>query len=187
MSNIQQQLEQKEEALAVALAQQKDADAFRKLVELYDRRLLYFARRLLGECEEAFDAVQSTWLQVHRSLHQLASPQAFRVWLYKIAHAQVVTLLRKQSGQRHLIMNDVEASEVPDNFQDVSLFDNAEQVHVALQDLSVDHRRVLVLRFLEDMSVEEIAEVLACSSGTVKSRLHYAKEALRKRIEELES
>jgi RNA polymerase sigma-70 factor (ECF subfamily) len=74
---------------------------------------------------------------------------------------------------------------VDDASVDTAAFDNAELVHVALQDLSVDHRRVLTLRFLEDMSIEEIAEVVGLSSGTVKSRLHYAKFALRRRIEEL--
>jgi RNA polymerase sigma-70 factor (ECF subfamily) len=58
-------------------------------------------------------------------------------------------------------------------------------VHAALQNLSIDHRRVLTLRFLEDMSVEEIAEVVGGPVGTVKSRLHYAKKSLRARIEEL--
>ncbi|MBL8851130.1 MAG: sigma-70 family RNA polymerase sigma factor, partial [Planctomycetaceae bacterium] len=62
---------------------------------------------------------------------------------------------------------------------------NAELVHAALGALSVDHRRVLTLRFLEDMSIEDIAAVLSCSHGTIKSRLHYAKAALRRRIEEL--
>jgi RNA polymerase sigma-70 factor (ECF subfamily) len=68
---------------------------------------------------------------------------------------------------------------------EMAAFDNAELVHRALEDLSVDHRRVLALRFLEEMSIEEIAEVVGCSAGTVKSRLHYAKLALRRRIEEL--
>lgn len=187
MADIEQQLEQKEEALNVALAQQKNPLAFRALVELYDRRLLYFVRRLLGESEEVFDVVQSIWLQVHRSLHKLASPHAFRIWLYKIAHGQVVTVLRKQGSHNPLAIVNEQTIDVPDQSQDLQLLENAEQVHVALQDLSVDHRRVLVLRFMEEMSVEEIAEVLACNVGTVKSRLHYAKEALRKRIQELES
>jgi RNA polymerase sigma-70 factor (ECF subfamily) len=64
-------------------------------------------------------------------------------------------------------------------------FENAELVHVALSALSVDHRRVLTLRFLEEMTVEEIAEVIGCNPGTVKSRLHYARISLRRRIEDL--
>jgi RNA polymerase sigma-70 factor (ECF subfamily) len=68
---------------------------------------------------------------------------------------------------------------------DEAAFENAELVHLALHGLSVDHRRALTLRFLEDMTIEEIAEVIGCRSGTVKSRLHYAKIALRRRIEEL--
>ncbi|MGE5138578.1 MAG: RNA polymerase sigma factor [Rudaea sp.] len=63
---------------------------------------------------------------------------------------------------------------------DAAAFDSAELVYAALRNLSVDHRRVLTLRFLEDMSIEEIGEVVGLSSGTVKSRLHYAKHALRR-------
>ncbi len=73
----------------------------------------------------------------------------------------------------------------PDAAVEDATFDDAELVHAALVGLSVDHRRVLTLRFLEDMPIEEIAEVVGCAPGTVKSRLHYAKLALRRRIEEL--
>ena len=73
---------------------------------------------------------------------------------------------------------------VSDASVDDAAFENAELVHQAnCTGLSVDHRRVLTLRFLEDMTIEEIAEVVGCSPGTVKSRLHYAKLALRRRIE----
>ena len=93
--------------------------------------------------------------------------------------------LRRKST-RAVFANDADTSQVEDDENvDSSAFDNAELVHVALRDLSVDHRRVLTLRFLEDMSIDEIAEVIGQGSGTVKSRLHYAKLALRRRIEEL--
>jgi RNA polymerase sigma-70 factor (ECF subfamily) len=74
--------------------------------------------------------------------------------------------------------------DVPDVNLPDSIFDVADLVHAGLRSLSIDHRRVLTLRFLENMSIEEIANVLQCSSGTVKSRLHYAKAALCRRIEE---
>ena len=178
-------LERIEERLTVLLAQKGDREAFGRLVDRYDKRLLYFVRRLLGETDDALDLLQSVWLIVHRRLRKLKSPEAFRVWLYQIAHDQAVTELRRKT-RRPISFEEPTELPSPDaaNLDDTA-FDNAELVHVALGDLSVDHRRVLTLRFLEEMSIEEIAEVVGCADGTVKSRLHYAKAALRRRIEEL--
>ena len=173
-----------QEALCVVRAQQGDRDAFANLVDTYDRRLLYFIRRLIGETDEASDVVQSVWLQVHRSLRKLKSPRAFRVWLYRIAHAQAMTLLRQRMSAEELF-ETLEDLDVPTDSQEFAISENAELIHLALQDLSVVHRRVLVLRFLEDMTIEEIAQVLECRSGTVKSRLYYARVSLRQRIKEM--
>jgi RNA polymerase sigma-70 factor (ECF subfamily) len=178
-------LQQIHERLLVLCAQEGNRGAFSRLVDLYDRRLLYFIRRILGETEGALDVLQSVWLNVHRKLARLKAPDAFRVWLYRIAHDQAISELRRKS-RRPVPLDDVESIPAADETGiDAAAFDNAELVHVALQDLSVDHRRVVTLRFLEDMSLEEIAEVVGLTPGTVKSRLHYAKHALRRRIEEL--
>jgi RNA polymerase sigma-70 factor (ECF subfamily) len=178
-------LQQIRERLTVLHAQQGDRAAFARLVDLYDRRLLYFVRRILGESDGALDVLQSVWLNVYRNLRKLKAPDAFRVWLYRIAHDRAVTELRRR-GRLPVLLDDSQVVPAVDgNSVDESAFDNAELVHVALECLSVDHRRVLTLRFLEDMSIEEIGEVVGCSAGTVKSRLHYAKQALRRRIEEL--
>ncbi len=175
---------QTEERLTVLLAQQGDQDAFRRLVDLYDRRLLYFVRRILGGADGALDVLQSVWLAVHRRLRNLQSPAAFRPWLYRVAHDQAVTELRRKT-RRPVLFEDAPVCPPDLAREDEAVFENAELVHAALLGLSLDHRRVLTLRFLEDMPVEEIAEVIGCGAGTVKSRLHYAKAALRRRIEEM--
>lgn len=185
MSGITDKLQQSEEAVLVLLAQRGDGEAFRALVEMYDRRLLYFIRRMLNETDEAFDVLQGVWLRVHRNLRTLKSPRAFRVWLCRIAHDQALSALRRRS-RRPVVLEDLPPGDVPDDNRPEASFDAADLVHAALGSLSVDHRRVLTLRFLEDMSIEEIAGVLECSAGTVKSRLHYARAALRRRIEEIE-
>jgi RNA polymerase sigma-70 factor, ECF subfamily len=180
------ELHEIEERLTVLLAQQGDRDAFSRLLDWYDKRLFYFVHRILGETDGALDILQSVWMTVHRMLGKLQSPDAFRVWLYRIAHDQAVSELRRKS-KRPVLFEETATLEPADHASaaEEAAFENAELVHVALQDLSVDHRRVLTLHFLEDMPIEEIAEVVGCSSGTVKSRLHYAKKALRRRIEEL--
>lgn len=76
----------------------------------------------------------------------------------------------------------IEHSDVTDAWDEFEAMENAELVHRALESLSHEHREVLTLRFLEQMDVNEIAEVVGCPTGTVKSRLHYAKTSLRKQI-----
>lgn len=172
-----------EEALLVLLAQSGDRDAFRSLVDRYDRRLLYFVRRIVNDEEDAYDVVQAVWLFVHRKLRSLRAPQAFRVWIYRIAHDQAVAALRKRTREPIVVDETSIETIVDDRGPDLDF--DVELVHAALGALSVDHRRVLTLRFLEDMNIEDIAEVLRCKPGTIKSRLHYAKAELRRRIEEL--
>ncbi len=178
-------LPQIHERLLVLCAQQGNREAFSRLVDLYDRRLLYFVRRILGHTDGALDVLQSVWLTVHRKLTTLQAPDAFRVWLYRITHDQAISELRKRL-KRPLPVDDFETALITaEESADVVAFDNAELVHQALHELSINHRRVLTLRFLEEMSIEEIAQVVGHNVGTVKSRLHYAKLALRRRIEEL--
>lgn len=177
-------LSEVEEAWTVISAQQGDANAFRRLVDRYDGRLLYFIRRILGESETAFDVLQSVWLAVHRKLRSLKAPAAFRVWLYRIAHDQAVSQLRSAVREEALLAELQETAGLG-AAEDGESFENAELVHQALRELSMDHRRVLTLHFLEEMRIEDIAAVLDCPQGTVKSRLHAAKFALRRRIGEL--
>ena len=176
------EFQQLEEAMFVLLAQQGDGEAFRTLVELYDRRLLYFIRRILGETEEAFDVLQEVWLRVHRSLRKLQSPRAFRVWLYRIAHDLAISALRRT--RREVQFEEPPLDELPDGNLPDSVFEAVDLVHTALMSLTLAHRSVLTLRFLEDMSIEEISKVLECSPGTIKSRLHYAKAAIGRHVEE---
>jgi RNA polymerase sigma-70 factor, ECF subfamily len=179
------ELPQVDERLLVLCAQQGNREAFSRLIDLYDRRLLYFIGRILSDTDGALDVLQSVWLTVHRKLAALQAPEAFRVWLYRITHDLAVSELRRKV-KRPAPIDDVEtASIAEDESGDDASFDNAELVHRALDLLSIDHRQVLTLRFLEGMSIEEIARVVGRHAGTVKSRLHYAKLALRRRIEEL--
>ncbi|MCI0464010.1 MAG: sigma-70 family RNA polymerase sigma factor [Gemmataceae bacterium] len=168
----------------VRAAQSGDPEAFRRLVDAYDRRLLYFVLRLLPDADRALDLLQDVWLIVLRRLPTLRAPQAFRCWLYQIAHDQVVSQVRRDRREERAVEelrhHSAEADEGPE-----PAFERADLVHQALQRLSPEHREVLLLRFLEGMTLEEIAEALRCSLGTVKSRLHYARQALRQHVEKL--
>lgn len=176
--------EQIEVRLLILRSQQGDPDAFRRLVERFDRRLLYFVTSLINDPEQSLDVSQETWLSVFRQFPKLSSPAAFRTWVYKIAYGKSVELLRKlqrlpRTGDG-VLLPEAAASE-----NDYVQLENAELVHSALSRLTIDHREVLVLHFMENMSVDDMAQVLGCPPGTVKSRMHYARLAIRLVIEEL--
>lgn len=173
------------EQVLVRQAQRGSHDAFGLLVERYDRRLLYYVRRLLGDGDESFDVLQAAWLQVFRKLSSLKSPQAFRVWLYRIVHDQAVSHLRRERRQPPSVGEDaIESIAVEQPMAD-ELLANVELVHLALRDIKWEYREVLTLRYLEDLAVDEISVVTDLPEGTVKSRLYYARIALKTRIEEL--
>ncbi len=171
------------ERLLVIRAQAREQQAFRELVERYERRLLYYIRRILGDGSESADVSQEVWLRVFMKLPSLRAPEAFRVWLYKIAHDQTVSHLRRRPKESAATEKDLPAVAEGDPRNELDILENAELVHGALERLSQPHREVLTLRFLEDLGLAEIAEIVGCDVGTVKSRLHYAKTSLREQME----
>ena len=172
-----------EERIEVLLAQQGDMEAFRRLVTLYERRLLYYILRFVEDADQALDVLQEVWLSAFRLLPRLDAPEAFRVWLYKITHGKTVEFLRRDAALRHRSRElQVTQRMLP---RARSPCGDVELVHQALAYLSVEHRGVLVLHFLEGMRLEEIAQSLSCPLGTVKSRMYHAKRSLRDVIERL--
>lgn len=91
-----------DEARLVLAAQRGERSAFAGLVELYDRRLLYFTHRLLGNHATAMDVMQEVWLAAYRHLARLRDAQAFRTWIYRLAHDRAVTELRRQGKWKAL-------------------------------------------------------------------------------------
>jgi RNA polymerase sigma-70 factor (ECF subfamily) len=166
------------ERVLVLRCQAGDEAAFEELVGSYSSRLRYFLRKMLGEADRAEDVLQEVWLLVLRGLPKLADPGAFPAWLYRIARDRTCRELRERRPLRPL--EDTDLAEEPGD--DIRLED-AEHIHAALNELAPEHREVLVLRFLESMTYEEIARVTSCPVGTVRSRIHYAKRALRCALE----
>lgn len=171
------------ECRLVVQAQMRDPAAFRELVHCYERRLLYYLNRMLGSGGESLDVMQDVWLMVFRKLPALEVPQAFRVWFYKIAHDVAVSHLRRTRRLYQSAADGVSVCGESERWNEFEALERAELVHRTLERLSPPHREVLALRFLEGLDIAEIAAIVGCSPGTVKSRLHYAKHALRLQIE----
>jgi RNA polymerase sigma-70 factor (ECF subfamily) len=174
-------LEQALQQTLVVRCQTGDRNAMEELFLRHNRALGYYLRRMLNEADAA-DLQQEVWLTVIRRIKQLRNPEAFVVWLYQIARNRAVNRLSAQHPTESLR----ECAAV-DNCADVADPEfspiDAAQIHKALAHLSVPHREVLLLRFMEDLSYEQIAEITNCNVGTVRSRLHYAKLALHRRLE----
>jgi RNA polymerase sigma-70 factor (ECF subfamily) len=170
------------ERVLVVRCQAGDEAAFEELVERYAPKLRYFLRKLLSSAEAADDCLQDVWLEVFRGLARLADPQAFRAWVYRIARDRAFGLLRKGRRQEQPLGE----IDVPDEAADESEFspEDAARIHAALDRLPAEQREVLVLRFLEEMSYDEIARVTSQPLGTVRSRIHYAKRALGRALRE---
>ncbi len=184
MTDLPNDPEQLHERILVLRAQVGDRAAFHELVDLYQERLTYYVNRQVQDWHLVRDILQQVWLDVFRKLGKLQSPNAFRVWLYRIAHDRVVTYIRRQrvdsKAQERLAMDAVDT----EHWNDLDLLENAELVHFALNKLSIVHREIMTLRFLEEMDIHDIARVMKCSEGTAKSRLHYARLAVRRIVEE---
>lgn len=168
------------EQLTVLRAQSGDDAAFARLVEHYHPRLLYFVRRLAGE-SAADDILQNVWLDAYNQKGRLKAPEAWSVWLYRIAHNKAVQAIRKDARYQPLSETEI-ASDAPVDDSSWSAEDAA-LVHQAIETLSPEHREAVTLRFIEDMSYADIAEVVGCGVGTVRSRLHYAKQKIRDYVE----
>jgi RNA polymerase sigma-70 factor (ECF subfamily) len=164
------------ERVLVLRCQAFDPAAFEELVERYGPRLRYYLRKMLRQAD-IDDALQDVWCDALGGLHRLVDPAALPAWLYRIARVRAIRILRK----RGRTWRPLPMAEVPEPAGDAEEFtaEDAGQVHAALDRLAPEHREVLVLRFLESMAYEDIARVVGCSTGTVASRIHYAKRALR--------
>lgn len=160
-----------------------NSGALERLVELWERPLYCYVRHLLNAEEEAKDLTQNIWLNVVRKVRAVRDPAAFPAWLFKVARTHVATHFR---GTRLLdpLPEDARAEDASvADANDFSSTLNAEELHWGLSQLSPSHSECLILHFLEGFSVKEVAGITGVSVGTVKSRLHYAKKALREVLE----
>jgi RNA polymerase sigma-70 factor (ECF subfamily) len=168
------------EQLLVLRCQTGDEHAFRELVGRYGPRLAYYLRKLFSNADWADDVAQDVWLDVFRQLPRLQDVGAFAQWLYRIARGHGMLAARRR-GRMPTTTEDVDL--VVDRKEPAFSPDDAAAIHAALDQLEPAHREALVLRFLEDLSYEEIGVIVGCPTGTVRSRIHYAKLSLKRLLD----
>jgi RNA polymerase sigma-70 factor (ECF subfamily) len=168
------------ERVLVLRCQTGEPVALAELIARYGPRLRFYLRKMAGDAA-VDDLLQDVWIDVFANVARLNDPAAFAAWVYRIARDKAYRLLRARRVP--LIELDDELCDVTSDDEDEWTPDDAAAVRAALDKLPAAHREVLLLQFVEEMTYEQIAALTACPVGTVRSRIHYAKRALRAAIE----
>jgi RNA polymerase sigma-70 factor (ECF subfamily) len=166
--------------LLVLRCQAGGKQSFELLVRRWQRRLWRYARTLSGSDDAAWDVAQETWMAILRRIRRLSDPAWFPAWAYRIMRNKCADYCRAASRQRELA--NVLAQQPTAN-DDPPQEGPAGAVAEALRRLPADRRELLRLKYGEDLNILEIAVVLGIPAGTVKSRLHHAREELRRILE----
>ena len=161
-------------AVLVLRAQSGDRAAFDALLRTIDGDLLRYVRRLIGNDSRAEDCVQDTLIQVVRNIEWLRDPALFRPWCFRIASRAAFRMIKREQPHEELGEVVAETREL-DPWQ-------RERLLGALPKLSAASRAVILLHYFEEMTISDVAAVLAVSPGTVKSRLSYGLSQLRKEM-----
>ena len=182
-----QQLKDLDDSKVVAAYLAGSYRGFDILVERYQKRLLNFVYRMIGDRERGEDLVQEVFIRVHRHLHRFDQSKKFSTWIYTIASNLAKNELRNRSRSPLVLFQTIrknwEADHRPLQFEDPHYKPDdmyhkrhlRELVQQSVEQLPKHHRVVFVLRELEGKTYEEIAEITACNLGTVKSRLNRAR------------
>ncbi len=167
----------------VSLSQAGSTEALDGLTRRWTPRLLRYAARVLGGsdgAEAARDVVQETWIGAIRGLRGLRDPAQFSAWIYGIATRKCADSIRANTRRRRLDaqVTAEERSRPVENPTSVQHID----LTTAIRELPPIHRAVVHLFYREELSVDEIASVLGIPAGTVKSRLHHARDAIKRQL-----
>lgn len=174
------------DADAVAAVLAGDVDAYAILVERYRDAYMRFAVRMLGDREDADDALQSAFVRGYRNLGKCQDPSRFGAWLYQIAINECRTAgTRRGRRELRLVRGDVALERVVGDdhaTDDVAL---REEIQRALDQLDADQREAFILKHVEDLSYEEMSELTGLGVSALKMRVKRACERLRPMLEEV--
>jgi RNA polymerase sigma-70 factor (ECF subfamily) len=172
-----------EDAALVARSLKGDDDAFRTLVERYERPLYWIAHDVLLDADEARDVVQETFVRAHAALASFDASRDLLNWLYRIARNLAIDAHRRRR-RRAAPVEDLTEVPAAAPATDAADGDVAARVHAVLADLPVEYRLALTLRELHGLAPLEIARITDCSYPTARWRLHRARALFRRRWEE---
>ncbi|MFQ5664983.1 MAG: sigma-70 family RNA polymerase sigma factor [Candidatus Binatia bacterium] len=173
-----------------------DKEAFRELVERYQRKVVSVALGMVHNREDAIDIAQETFVRAFENLAKFKGESSFYTWLYRIVVNRAIDFQRRErrhptigweeengpGGAGEGYEETLKKERLEDPYQQVHAHEIGDRVSEAINELTPDHKAVILLREVEGLSYEEISRVMQCSKGTVMSRLHYARKKLQKKL-----
>lgn len=183
-----------DERLLIRRCKARDGEAFNQVVVRYQERILNVLYRMTGDYQTALDLCQETFVRAYRAIESFEERSALSTWLYRIA-ANLCLSHRRYRRRRPETSLDAGRSsdgeglapiDVPDSTMEpgaaLDVQEKRQKVRAMIEELEPDFRSVVVLRDLEGLSYEEVAEVLGCPVGTIRSRLHRARLELKEKL-----
>ena len=178
------------EALLIDHLREGDETALAPLVDKYKRMVHRLAMQITRNHEDANDVMQETFIKVYQSIHTFRQEAAFETWIYRIAVNEALNFVKRRKRRRESPLDTIKESDFSADLRHKA--EKANDPHIqaekselrhwvtkAVNSLSLKHRIVVILHELEGLTHAEVASILNCSEGTVRSRLHYARKQLR--------
>ena len=172
-----------------------DQNAFAEIVELYKDKVFQLCYRMLGNRHEAEDIAQEAFLRAYVNIHSYDTKRKFSTWLYRIATNLSIDRIRKKkpdyyldaevAGAEGLTMYSQVAADVMLPEDEVESLELQEIIQNEILKLPDKYRSVIVLKYIDELSLKEISEILDLPVGTVKTRIHRGREALRNQLRHL--
>src|SRR5437762_4604567 len=178
-----------EDTLLVKRARNGDMAAYDDLIRRYQERIHATIYHMTANHEDANDLAQETFIKGYQALKSFKGDSSFFTWVYRIAVNKTINFLKQRKNKTHMSLNDLDfnAEHDPDLValvsdktprRDVNLIELQEKLNAAMQKLSEIHRLVVTLHDVQGLSHEEIGKIMDCNTGTVRSRLFYARQQL---------
>lgn len=182
----------------VKLAQDGDVHAYDELMRRHQSKIYALIYNMTSNQQDAEDLVQEVFLKGFKVLKRFQGKSSFYTWIYRIAVNRTINFVKQRKNRSAWSLNDLDASIENDPayvelssrdtpFRDASISELQEKLNAALQKLSEKHRAVVVLHDIQGVPHEEIGKMMGCSSGTVRSRLFYARQQLQAELSEYTS
>ena len=173
----------------VKRAQSGNLEAYDDLIRRYQERIYATIYHMTSNHEDANDLAQETFIKAFQALKSFKGDSSFFTWVYRIAVNKTINFLKQRKNKTHMSLNDLDfnAEHDPDLValvsdktprRDVSLIELQEKLNGAMQKLSEIHRLVVTLHDVQGLSHEDISKIMGCNTGTVRSRLFYARQQL---------
>lgn len=178
-----------DESQLVDRARRGDMAAYDELVQRYQQRIYATVYHMTSNHEDANDLAQEAFIKAYQALKSFKGGSSFYTWVYRIAVNKTINFLKQRKNRTHMSLNDLDfnAENDPDLValtsektprREANLTELQEKLNEAMQQLSEQHRLVVTLHDVQGLSHEEIAAIMECNIGTVRSRLFYARQQL---------